>query len=83
MVFCFKKTWRMTLGVYIDADWAGSIADNRSTSGYSTLLGGNLVIWWSKKQFVIASSNTEAEFGTMVHGLCELLWIKIILSILE
>ncbi|RVW28104.1 Crossover junction endonuclease MUS81 [Vitis vinifera] len=57
--------------------------DNRSTSGYSTLLGGNLVIWWSKKQFVIASSNTEAEFGTMVHGLCELFWIKIILSILD
>ena len=28
---------------FTDADWAGSITDRRSTSGYFTFLGGNLV----------------------------------------
>ncbi|XP_076907463.1 uncharacterized protein LOC143563925 [Bidens hawaiensis] len=32
------------------------------TSGYFTLLGGNLVTWRSKKQKVVALSSAEAEF---------------------
>ena len=36
--------------------------------------------WRSKKQSVVARSSAEAEFRAMAHGICELLWIKIILS---
>lgn len=32
--------------------------------------------WRSKKQKVVARSNVEAEFRGMVHGICELLWIR-------
>ena len=39
----------MTLEVYTNADYAGSVDDRRSTSGYCTFLGGNLVTWRSKK----------------------------------
>ena len=44
----FKKGEGMTLEAYTDADYAGSLVDRRSTSGYCTFLGGNLVTWRSK-----------------------------------
>ena len=54
--------------------------DKRSTTGYCTFLGGNLVTWKSKKQSVVARSSVEAEFRAMAQGICELLWMKVILE---
>ena len=34
---------------YCDADWVGSPADSRFTSGYCVFIGRNLVSWKSKK----------------------------------
>lgn len=34
---------------YTYADWAALVTDRRSTSGYFTLVGVNLVNWQSKK----------------------------------
>ena len=34
----------------------------------------------SKKQDVVAQSRAEAEFWAMAQGICELLWLKIILE---
>ena len=73
----------MELEAYSDADWAESIVDRRSTSRYCTFLGGNLVTWRSKKQLMVAKSSAEAKFRAMAQGICELLWIKIILTDLE
>lgn len=79
----FKKNDALSIEVYTDADYAGSLVDRRSTTGYCTLLGGNLVTWKSKKQNVVARSSAESEFRAMAHGLCELLWLKIILNDLK
>lgn len=60
--------------------YAGSIVDRRSTSDYCTFFGGNLVTWRSKKHNVVARSSTEAEYRAMAQGVCELLWLKMVLK---
>ena len=72
----FTKGDNLDIEGYTDADWAGSIDDRRSTSGYFTFVGGNLFTWRSKKQEVVARSSAEAEYRGMAKGICELLWIR-------
>ena len=69
----FKKGETMSLEPYTDTDYVWSIVDRRSTSGYCTFLGDNLMIWRSKKRSVVARSSVEAEFWSMALGMCELL----------
>jgi len=76
----FSKNDHLDVEGYTDADWAGNLADRKSTSGYFTFVGGNLVTWRSKKQKVVALSSAEAEFRGMAKGLCELLWLRRLLS---
>ena len=64
---------------YTDADWAGNALDRKSTTGYCTFVGGNLVTWKSKKQIVIARSSAEAEYCAMASTACELIWLKSLL----
>ncbi|RVW92973.1 Retrovirus-related Pol polyprotein from transposon RE1 [Vitis vinifera] len=45
--------------------------------------GGNLVMWRSKKQNVIAISSAEAEFRVVAHGICEIMWIRRLLEELK
>ena len=45
----FKRNSELVVEAYMDADYAGSLMDRRSTSGYCTFLGGNLITWQSKK----------------------------------
>ena len=66
--------------VDVDVDWAGVVDDRRSTCGYFTFVGGNLVTWKSKKQNVVARSSAEAEFRGMALGLCEALWLRLLLQ---
>ncbi|XP_050150531.1 uncharacterized protein LOC126625495 [Malus sylvestris] len=58
----FKRNNHFSVEGYTDADWAGSIDDRRSTSGYFTFVGGNLVTWRSKKQNVVTRSSAKAEY---------------------
>ena len=79
----FEDRGHLEVEVYTDADWAGSVTDRRSTSGYCTFVGGNLVTWRSKKQNVVARSSAEAEFRAVAQGICEVLWLKRLLEELK
>lgn len=74
-----KKHGHLDIHGLTDFDWAGRNTDRRSTSGYFTFVGVNLVTWRSKKK-VVALSSVEAKFRGMAKGLCELLWIKRLLA---
>ncbi|KAI9169035.1 hypothetical protein LWI28_005826 [Acer negundo] len=76
----FKKNNSKAVEIFTDADWAGSVTDRRSTSGYCTFVWGNLVTWRSKKQSVVSKSNVEAEFRAMAQGICEGVWLKKVLT---
>ena len=76
----FRRGRKLTIEAYTDADHGGDLDNRRSTAGYCTFLGSNLITWRSKKQTVVSRSSAEAEFRAMALGICELLWIKIILS---
>jgi Reverse transcriptase (RNA-dependent DNA polymerase) len=76
----FEKNGHAEIKGYSDADWAGNVMDRKSTAGYFTFVGGNLVTWRSKKQNVVALSSAETEFRGMVKGICELLWLRKLIS---
>ncbi|CAA7400038.1 unnamed protein product [Spirodela intermedia] len=50
----FKKGGKQSIEIYTDVDYARSVIDRRSTSGYCTFDCRNLVTWRSKKQQVVA-----------------------------
>lgn len=79
----FSNNGRLRIEGYTDADWAGCLDDRKSTSGQCIFVGGNLVSWRSKKQSVVARSTAEAEFRSLATGLCEIMWLRILLTELQ
>jgi hypothetical protein len=67
----FSKNRHIRIEVYTDADWVRCLDDRKSTSGYYSFVGCNLVSWRSKKQNVVARFTTEAEYRAMAQGVSE------------
>ncbi|GJU65331.1 putative ribonuclease H-like domain-containing protein [Tanacetum coccineum] len=56
------KESSLRLGAYSDSDYAGANLDRKSTTGGCQFLGSRLISWQSKKQTIVATSTTEAEY---------------------
>lgn len=68
----FSKNTDFTLGAYNYSDWAGCPTTRRSTGGFCTFLGNNLISWSAKKQNSVARSSTETEYRALSETDCEL-----------
>nr|GEU65478.1 putative ribonuclease H-like domain-containing protein [Tanacetum cinerariifolium] len=58
----YPKDSSFDLVAYTDIDHAGASLDRKSTSGGCQCLGCRLISWQCKKQTVVATSTTEAEY---------------------
>nr|GFB19115.1 putative ribonuclease H-like domain-containing protein [Tanacetum cinerariifolium] len=56
------------LVAYSDSDYAGASLDRKSTSEGCQFLGCRLISWQCKKQTVVATSSTEAEYVAAASG---------------
>ena len=64
------------LNGYMDADVAGDIDSNKSTSSYVITFARGVVSWQSRLQKYVTRSTTEAKFIPTTKASNELLWMK-------
>nr|GEX07697.1 putative ribonuclease H-like domain-containing protein [Tanacetum cinerariifolium] len=64
------------LKVELDSDYDGASLDRKSTTGGCQFLGCRLISWQCKKQEVVATSSTEAEYVAAASCCAQVLWIQ-------
>ncbi|GJT55276.1 hypothetical protein Tco_0990330 [Tanacetum coccineum] len=60
--FVYPRDSSFDLESYSDSDYAGANLDRKSTTGGCQFLGRRLITWQCKKQTIVATSTTEAEY---------------------
>jgi hypothetical protein len=71
----YETSTKLQVHGYTDVDWAGSISDRRSTSGFMFSFGSAAVTWSFKKQPTVALSSTEAKYRGAAMAACEVAWL--------
>ena len=61
---------------FTDSDWAGSVDDRKSTSGFVYHFGSAPIAWSCKKQSAIALSSAKVEYRVVVLASQEVLWLR-------
>jgi hypothetical protein len=76
----YDRDHNFTLSGYTDLDWAGSVANGKSTSGCCFSLGSTMISWQSRKKSSIALSTAEAEYIAACSASCEAIWLRKLLT---
>nr|GEU73864.1 putative ribonuclease H-like domain-containing protein [Tanacetum cinerariifolium] len=71
----YPKDSPFDLVAYSDNDYAGASLDKKSTTRGCQILGCRLISWQCKKQTVVATSSTEAEYVAAASCCAQVLWI--------
>ena len=72
----YSKDSNACLAGYLDANWVGSVDDQKGTSSGFFYLGNNLVSWISKKQNLVSLFTAKAEYIAAGSCYTQLLWMK-------
>nr|GEY01880.1 uncharacterized mitochondrial protein AtMg00810-like [Tanacetum cinerariifolium] len=59
-----------------DNDYSGATQDRKSTTRGCQFLGSRLISWQCKKQTIMATSTTKAEYVAAASGCGQVLWIQ-------
>ncbi|GKB13194.1 putative ribonuclease H-like domain-containing protein [Tanacetum coccineum] len=72
----YPKDSPVDLEAYTDSDYAGASLDRKSTTGGCQFLRSRLISWQCKKQTIVTTSTTEAEYVAAASCCGQVLWIQ-------
>nr|GEX85707.1 hypothetical protein [Tanacetum cinerariifolium] len=72
----YPKVSPFDLVAYSNSDYAGASLDKKSTTEGCQFLGCRLISWKCKKQTIVATSSTEAEYVVAASCCTQVLWIQ-------
>ncbi|GJU52932.1 putative ribonuclease H-like domain-containing protein [Tanacetum coccineum] len=72
----YPRVSSFDLEAYSNSDYAGKNLDRKSTTGGCQFLGRRLISWQCKKQTIMATSTTEAEYVVAANCCGQVLWIQ-------
>ncbi|GKA76465.1 putative ribonuclease H-like domain-containing protein [Tanacetum coccineum] len=72
----YPRVSSFNLEAYSDSDYAGANLDRKSTTRGCQFLGRRLISWQCKKQTIVATSTTEAEYVAAANCCGQVLWIQ-------
>ncbi|GJY94620.1 putative ribonuclease H-like domain-containing protein [Tanacetum coccineum] len=72
----YSKDSPFELVAYTDSDYDGATQDRKSITRGCQFLGNRLISWKCKKQTVVATSTTEAEYVAATSCCGQVLWIQ-------
>ncbi|GJR27256.1 putative ribonuclease H-like domain-containing protein [Tanacetum coccineum] len=64
------------LEAFSDSDYGGSNLDRKSTTSGCQFLGQRLISWQCKKQTIVATSTTKAEYVAAANCCGQVLWVQ-------
>ncbi|GJT48794.1 putative ribonuclease H-like domain-containing protein [Tanacetum coccineum] len=72
----YPRVSSFDLEAYSDSDYARANLDRKSTTGGCQFLGRRLISWQCKKQTIVATSTTKAEYVAAANYCGQVLWIQ-------